>query len=226
MINTNIKILQVKFNLIDIKGFHGIYRIVPFCAAIPYSVHVNVLSWRNQALRCVTTAIGSRKLRRNNAFILELSETREGTVARLRMWQNTGCRFGFQLLTAVHFLFADFFFNPDFHKAPIAFCILWERIHISPRYSSMGVNMPTDFCAVRRFKEGGALSRCYLYDFTKWSPVARILKFERITEVWTRKLLVFRQDIPFVFNLLKTKPNLLYIRNQTVPRSKHFPPRL
>ena len=27
-------------------------------------------------------------------------------------------------------------------------------------------------------------------------------------------------------NLLKTKPNLLYIRNQSVPRSKHFPPRL
>ena len=27
-------------------------------------------------------------------------------------------------------------------------------------------------------------------------------------------------------NLLKTKRNLLYIRNQFVPRSKHFPPRL
>ena len=27
------------------------------------------------------------------------------------------------------------------------------------------------------------------------------------------------------FNLLKTKHNLLYIRNQSVPRSKHFPPR-
>ena len=27
-------------------------------------------------------------------------------------------------------------------------------------------------------------------------------------------------------NLLKTRRNLLYIRNQTVPRSKHFPPRL
>jgi hypothetical protein len=25
-------------------------------------------------------------------------------------------------------------------------------------------------------------------------------------------------------NLLKTKSNLLYIRNQSVPRSKHFPP--
>jgi hypothetical protein len=29
-----------------------------------------------------------------------------------------------------------------------------------------------------------------------------------------------------VSNLLKTKSNLLYIRNQSVPRSKHFPPRL
>ena len=28
------------------------------------------------------------------------------------------------------------------------------------------------------------------------------------------------------FNLLKTKRNLLYIRNQPVPRSKHFQPRL
>ena len=28
------------------------------------------------------------------------------------------------------------------------------------------------------------------------------------------------------FNLLKTERNLLYIRNQSVPRSKHFPPRL
>ena len=27
-------------------------------------------------------------------------------------------------------------------------------------------------------------------------------------------------------NLLKTKRNLLYIRNQSVPRSKLFPPRL
>ena len=29
-----------------------------------------------------------------------------------------------------------------------------------------------------------------------------------------------------IINLLKTKRNLLYIRNQFVPRSKHFPPRL
>ena len=29
-----------------------------------------------------------------------------------------------------------------------------------------------------------------------------------------------------VISLLKTKRNLLYIRNQSVPRSKHFPPRL
>jgi hypothetical protein len=29
-----------------------------------------------------------------------------------------------------------------------------------------------------------------------------------------------------IFNLLKMKRNLLYIRNQSVPRCKHFPPRL
>jgi len=28
------------------------------------------------------------------------------------------------------------------------------------------------------------------------------------------------------FKLLKTKRNLLYTGNQSVPRSKHFPPRL
>ena len=31
---------------------------------------------------------------------------------------------------------------------------------------------------------------------------------------------------PYDMNLLKTKRNLLYIRNQSVPCSKHFPPRL
>jgi len=29
-----------------------------------------------------------------------------------------------------------------------------------------------------------------------------------------------------MINLLKTKRNLFYIRNQSVPRSKHFPSRL
>ena len=33
-------------------------------------------------------------------------------------------------------------------------------------------------------------------------------------------------DLLFDINILKTKCNLLYIRNQFVPRSKHFPPRL
>jgi len=30
----------------------------------------------------------------------------------------------------------------------------------------------------------------------------------------------------YAINVLKTKRNLLYIRNQSVPRCKHFPPRL
>ena len=33
-----------------------------------------------------------------------------------------------------------------------------------------------------------------------------------------------QQIIADVFNLLKTKRNPLYIRNKSVPRSKHFPP--
>ena len=39
----------------------------------------------------------------------------------------------------------------------------------------------------------------------------------------TESLLQLRRPL---FNLLKTKRNLLYIRNQSVPRSKYFPPRL
>ena len=38
---------------------------------------------------------------------------------------------------------------------------------------------------------------------------------------------VLRISIKYKYiNLLKTKRNLLYIRNQSVPRCKHFPPRL
>ena len=35
-------------------------------------------------------------------------------------------------------------------------------------------------------------------------------------------------EVKFIWtvNLLKTKCNLLYIRNQSVPRGKHFPPQL
>ena len=33
-------------------------------------------------------------------------------------------------------------------------------------------------------------------------------------------------EIGFVINLLKTKRNVFYIRNESVPRCKHFPPRL
>ena len=39
---------------------------------------------------------------------------------------------------------------------------------------------------------------------------------------------IFKQKLKFfpVINLLKKKRNLLYIRNQFLPRSKYFPPRL
>jgi len=36
----------------------------------------------------------------------------------------------------------------------------------------------------------------------------------------------WREQTALFINLLKTKRNLLYIRNQSVPRCKHFPPRL
>jgi len=34
-----------------------------------------------------------------------------------------------------------------------------------------------------------------------------------------------KNALPYL-NILKTKRNLLYISNQSVPRCKHFPPRL
>jgi len=37
---------------------------------------------------------------------------------------------------------------------------------------------------------------------------------------------LFTVDFYTFINPLKTKRNLLYIRNQSVPRCKHFPPRL
>jgi len=40
------------------------------------------------------------------------------------------------------------------------------------------------------------------------------------------KLIVVFRIFAKALNLLKTKRNLGYIRNQSVPRSKHFPPRL
>jgi len=39
-------------------------------------------------------------------------------------------------------------------------------------------------------------------------------------------LILVNEDSLSSINLLKTKPILFYIRNQSVPRSKHFPPRL
>jgi len=35
-----------------------------------------------------------------------------------------------------------------------------------------------------------------------------------------------KSNLELLINLLKTKRNLLYIGNQSLPRCKHFPPRL
>jgi len=39
-------------------------------------------------------------------------------------------------------------------------------------------------------------------------------------------LQLHQPNLHYTINPLKTKRNLLYIRNQSVPRCKHFPPRL
>jgi hypothetical protein len=36
----------------------------------------------------------------------------------------------------------------------------------------------------------------------------------------------FNLEVRIRFNLLKKKRDLLYVRSQSVPRCKHFPPRL
>jgi hypothetical protein len=39
-------------------------------------------------------------------------------------------------------------------------------------------------------------------------------------------IIQFHSNYSFVLNPVKTKRNTLYIRHQSVPRCKHFPPRL
>ena len=47
------------------------------------------------------------------------------------------------------------------------------------------------------------------------------------SDIRTKHSMQSKHHVQFLnVNLLKTKRNLLYIRNQFVPRSKHFPPRL
>jgi len=47
-----------------------------------------------------------------------------------------------------------------------------------------------------------------------------------LTLYYTMLLSATVNGIPLQFNLLKKKRNVLYMRNQSVPRCKHFPPRL
>ena len=66
----------------------------------------------------------------------------------------------------------------------------------------------------------------------KWLDKAAYLKGREIQrEIWwgnmkEEVLHLNRQIFKRSFNLLKTKRNLLYLRNNSVPRSKHLPPLL
>ena len=64
---------------------------------------------------------------------------------------------------------------------------------------------------------------CFLQIKTnsEYFPVQRLF-----TGIYNRDSECLQQGTSCVFNLLKTKRNPLYIRNQTVPRSKLLPPRL
>jgi hypothetical protein len=61
---------------------------------------------------------------------------------------------------------------------------------------------------------------------TKYSWYSFLLEAESTpgTQCGRKDYVILR--IHYCINLLKTRRNLLYIRNQSVPRSKHFPPRL
>ena len=85
------------------------------------------------------------------------------------------------------------------------------------------VTSRTVYCDVGRFHLCNLSVQC-------WRSAALMMEVARAIEtrwcliIWikhTHLLWLIRK-----FNLLKTKRNLLYIRNQSVPRCKHFPPRL
>ena len=47
------------------------------------------------------------------------------------------------------------------------------------------------------------------------------------SDTWKKHSTQSERNVEFFnVNLLKTTRNLLYVRNQSVPRSKHFPPQL
>ena len=94
---------------------------------------------------------------------------------------------------------------------------------------------------VTRYRDRGLLSaypvKCrYFYRLTQTNlgtyfcvQVHKVATEETLVRVIEARLYfcsqyTFQTDATFI--LLKAKRNLLYIRNQSVPRSKHFPPRL
>ena len=69
----------------------------------------------------------------------------------------------------------------------------------------------TNLAAVKAFKTGGIK---VFYKYTSFQNCKK------------EKYCLQSSYSNIKINFLKTKRNLLYIRNQFVPRSKHFPPRL
>jgi hypothetical protein len=67
-----------------------------------------------------------------------------------------------------------------------------------------------------RYKEPDSGVRCPL-------PVCYSCVQDKRVHIACRRLLILLSNY---FNLLKTKRNPLYIKHQSVPRCKHFPPRL
>jgi hypothetical protein len=78
--------------------------------------------------------------------------------------------------------------------------------------------------------QSDSLSLCFIVRYTRHyyikcnviSPQLPIIVAFRAFNLLNPTGYVMHQQ----FNLLKTKRNLLYIRSQSVPRCKHFPPRL
>ena len=78
---------------------------------------------------------------------------------------------------------------------------------------------------MHRGQEPSAMINLKQFNDTRWDPKEVSRNFSENCKMINFIIGILSLNIIKVINLLKKKRNLLYIRNQFVPRSKHFPPR-
>ena len=102
--------------------------------------------------------------------------------------------------------------EPSYHHVTNRSVYIWRKV-LDTTYRNFGV-----VCLFRlRLSFRTLLSKCN--SSTLDERVNTFNNQSHRTNIYSRMTM-------FVFKLLKTKRNLLYIRNESVPSSKHFPPRL